>query len=65
MNDYKGIQRIPPLSAQETISFFVTGRMPPRFAGAFEADRDMILRQHGVNIDTEIDGGFYYGNEDK
>ena len=63
MNDYKGIQRIPPLSAQETISFFVTGRMPPRFAGAFEADRDMILRQHGVIDADNRDGGFY--NEDK
>lgn len=53
------------MTSAETISFYTTGRMPERFRGNFETDQAEILRARGVRIDTQIDGGFYYGNEDK
>ena len=61
------IKQIPPLSARETLDFFISGKMPPRFRGHFETDQAEILRAHGVNIDTDnryTDGGFYNA-EDK
>lgn len=52
------------MTAQETLQFYISGRMPERFRGNFEVDQAEILRAHGVNIDTDTDGGFYYGNEE-
>ena len=57
------LERIPPMTSAETISFYTTGRMPQRFRGNFEADRTEILRQHGVIDADNTDGGLFY--EDK
>ena len=62
--NYKGIQRIPPLSSAETLAFFISGKMPERFRGNFEADRTEILRQYGV-VDRDFTDGGFYNAEDK
>lgn len=51
------------MTSAETIAFYTSGRMPERFRGCFERDRDEVLRQNGV-IDRDFaNGGFF--NEDK
>lgn len=62
MSSDRHLSRIPPLSSAETLAFFISGKMPERFKGCFDRDRDEVLRQNGVQIDTDKNGGFYYGD---
>lgn len=46
--DSSKIQRIPPMTASETIDFYSTGKVPERFADSSYAKRREILRHYGA-----------------
>lgn len=63
MSSDRHLSRIPPMTAQETLQFYVSGRMPERFEGNFERDRTEVLRQYGVH-DTDDNIYFGYGTDE-
>ena len=44
------VQRIIPLTREETIDFYVNGKMPDRFEKTEKVKRHEVLRQNGVDV---------------
>lgn len=47
------IKKIPPLTREETIAFYVNGMMPDRFEKTEKQKRIEILRKNGVNEESD------------
>jgi len=43
MNNYKGVQRIPPFSREETLEYYESGKVPERFRQSYDGHRDYCL----------------------
>lgn len=57
------VRRIPPLSAEETLEYYVSGTIPERFADGAETRRRSILQHYVPETDNDVLGILRGGNK--